>query len=211
MNYIIISTLLCVFLFFLQFLEFLFRNVLQQVLLDIVLGRQLEAVFADEEILRETLSGVLYGGHAIVGTQQQADRRVVVRLHHLMLVVVHVKIQLRGIFVAESVNLQIDNDVAFQDAVVENKVGLEIVLIDENSLLASLEAETAAHLQQECLQVIQDVRLQLGFRIDFLRLYPQKFERHRVVLRMLTLRSFRKIIEKRDLPEIAHAFEHCLL
>ena len=107
MNYIIISTLLCVFLFFLQFLEFLFRDILQQVLLDIVLGRQLEAVFADEEILRETLSGVLYGGHAIVGTQQQADRRVVVRLHHLMLVVVHVKIQLRGIFVAESVNLQI--------------------------------------------------------------------------------------------------------
>ena len=35
--------------------------------------------------------------------------------------------------------------------------------------------------------------------------------RHRVVLRMLTLRSFRKIIGKRDLPEIAHAFEHCLL
>ena len=70
---------------------------------------------------------------------------------------------------------------AFQDAVVENKVGLEIVLIDEDSLLASLEAETAAHLQQECLQVIQDVRLQLGFRIDFLRLYPQKFERHRIV------------------------------
>ena len=49
-----IFSLLCVFLFFLQFLEFLFRNVLQQVLLDIVLGRQLEAVFADEEILRET-------------------------------------------------------------------------------------------------------------------------------------------------------------
>ena len=39
-------------LFFLQFLEFLFRNVLQQVLLDVVFGRQLEAVFADEEILR---------------------------------------------------------------------------------------------------------------------------------------------------------------
>lgn len=35
--------------------------------------------------------------------------------------------------------------------------------------------------------------------------------RHRVVLRKLTLRSFRKIIGKRDLPEIAHAFEHCLL
>lgn len=65
----------------------------------------------------------MYGGHAVVGTQQQADGRVVVRLHHLVLVVVHVEIQLRGIFVAETINLQIDDDVALQDAMVENEVG----------------------------------------------------------------------------------------
>ena len=40
--------LLCVFLFFPQFLELLFRYVLQQVLLDIVLGRQLEAVHSSK-------------------------------------------------------------------------------------------------------------------------------------------------------------------
>jgi len=57
---------------------------------------------------------------------------------------------------------------AYQDAVVENEVGLEVVLINEDSLLTSLEAETATHLQQERLQVVQDVRLQLGFCIDFL-------------------------------------------
>ena len=174
-------SLLRIFLFFLQFLELLFRDVLQKVLLDIVFRRQLEAVFADEEILRETLGGVLYGGHAVVGTQQQADGRVVVHLHHLVLVVVHVEVQLRGILVAETIYLQIDDDVAFQDAVVENEVGLEVVLINEDSLLTSLEAETATHLQQERLQVVQDVRLQLGFCIDFLRLYPQKFERHGIV------------------------------
>jgi len=45
------DAVLLITFFFLQFLEFLFRNILKQVLLDIVLGRQLEAVFADEEIL----------------------------------------------------------------------------------------------------------------------------------------------------------------
>ena len=90
-------------------------------MLDIVLGRQLEAVFADKEILRETLSGVLNGGHAVVSTEQQTDGRVVVSLHHLMLVVVHVEVQLLGILVVETVNLQIDDDVAFQDAVVAGR------------------------------------------------------------------------------------------
>ena len=53
------AILLCFFLFFLQFLEFLLRYILQQILLDVVFGRQLEAVFADEEILCETFGGVL--------------------------------------------------------------------------------------------------------------------------------------------------------
>ena len=43
---------MCIFLFFLQFLELLFRDVLQKVLLDIVFRRQLEAVFADGEFLQ---------------------------------------------------------------------------------------------------------------------------------------------------------------
>ena len=123
----------------------------------------------------------MYGGHAVVGTQQQADGWVVVRLHHFVLVVVHVEVQLRGILVAKTIYLQIDNDVALQDAVVENKVGLEIVLINENSLLTRLKAEAAPHLQQEGLKVIQYIRFQLCFRIDFLRLYPQEFKCHRIM------------------------------
>ena len=46
------DSLLRIFLFFLQFLELLFRDVLQKVLLDIVFRRQLEAVFADGEFLQ---------------------------------------------------------------------------------------------------------------------------------------------------------------
>ena len=56
------AILLCVFLFF-QFLEFLFRYILQQVLLDIVLRRQLEAVFADRNF---SMSTVLSSDFAVV-------------------------------------------------------------------------------------------------------------------------------------------------
>ena len=59
----------------------------------------------------------MYGGHAVVGTQQQTDGWVVISLHHLVLVVVHVEVQLRGILVAETINFQIDDDVTLQDAV----------------------------------------------------------------------------------------------
>ena len=56
------AILLCVFLFF-QFLEFLFRYILQQVLLDIVLRRQLEAVFDDRNF---SMSTVLSSDFAVV-------------------------------------------------------------------------------------------------------------------------------------------------
>ena len=48
---------------------------------------------------------------------------------------------------------------AFQDAVVENKVGLEIVLVYEDALLAGLETETATHLKEELLQMVKYCRL----------------------------------------------------
>lgn len=52
------GTVLLITFLFPQFLEFLFRDVLQQVLLDIILGRQLEAVFAYEEILLSLIENV---------------------------------------------------------------------------------------------------------------------------------------------------------
>jgi hypothetical protein len=48
---------------------------------------------------------------------------------------------------------------AFQNTVVENEIGFEIVLINEYSLLAGLEAETAAHLKEELLQMVKYCRL----------------------------------------------------
>ena len=98
----------------------------------------MQAVFADKEVLREAFGGILYGGLTIVCTEQQTDGRVIILLHHLVLVIVQIEVQLRGILVAETVTLQVDDDVTLQDAVVENEVGLVVVLINEDTLLTRL-------------------------------------------------------------------------
>ena len=116
----------------------------------------MEAVFADKKVLRESFGRVLHGGFTIVSAKQQTDGRVVVGLHHLVLLVVHIKVELQGIFVTEAIYFEVDDNVALKDAVVEDKVGFEIVLVDEYTLLPRLEAETAAHLHQHRLKVIED-------------------------------------------------------
>ena len=76
-----------------------------------------------------------------------------------MFVVVHVEVQLRGVLMTETVDLQIDDDVTLQNAVVEDEIGLEVVLVNEDALLTILEAETVSHLQEEPLKVVQNGRL----------------------------------------------------
>ena len=82
---------------------------------------------------------------------------------------------------AETVNLQVDDNMALQDAVIEDKVGLEIILVYKNALLAVFEAEASAHLQQKTLKVVQNGRFQFGFRIVFIRLYAQELQRDGIV------------------------------
>ena len=82
---------------------------------------------------------------------------------------------------AEAVDLEVDNHMAFQDAVVENEVGLEIVLVNEDPLLSGLEAEAATHLHEYHLEMVENGGFQLALSIDVLRRQPQEFKRHGVV------------------------------
>ena len=98
-----------------------------------------------------------------------------------MFVVVHVEIQLGSVLVAEAVNLQVDDDMAFQDAVVEDKVGFVVVLVNKDVLLAILEAEAAPHLQEKPLQVVQNGRLQLCLCIGIQLFHAKKLQRDWIV------------------------------
>ena len=64
---------------------------------------------------------------------------------------------------AELVYLQLHNNMALQDAVIEHKVGKEIVLINQYAFLPGFKAEAMPHFQQEALQVVKDGLLQVVF------------------------------------------------
>ena len=52
---------------------------------------------------------------------------------------------------AELVYLQFHNNVALQDAVIEHKVGKEIIFVYQNTFLSGFKAESMPHFQQEVL------------------------------------------------------------
>lgn len=69
-----------------------------------------------------------------------------------------------------------------QYAVVENKVGIVIFVVDDDAFLASLEAETLAEFEDELLQVADKRILQVMLVNNFLRLQSKKLERERLAI-----------------------------
>ena len=51
----------------------------------------------------------------------------------------------------EPVDFQVNNHMAFQNAMVKNQIRLEIVLVNQNATLSCLKAETTTQFQQTLL------------------------------------------------------------
>ena len=88
---------------------------------------------------------------------------------------------------AKAVNLQVNDDMALQDAVIEDKVSLKVVLIHQDAALPRFKAKALAHLEQEVLQMIKNLAFQFALGEDILLLQSQKLQRHRVMDSMLRL------------------------
>ena len=54
-----------------------------------------------------------------------------------------------------SVDLEVDDDVTMEDAVVEDEVCLKIVMIDEYALLAMLKTETLTEFHEELFDLVE--------------------------------------------------------
>lgn len=94
----------------------------------------------------KSFGGVLDQGFAIVGAEEKANGRVVSGLHDFVTVVVLVGVELRTVFVSVSVDLEVNDHLTVKDAVVEDEIGLEVVMIYEDTLLTMFEAEALAKL-----------------------------------------------------------------
>lgn len=83
-------------------------------------------------------------------------------------------------FVFESIVLEFDQHVAFEDAVVEHQVNEEMFAADEQALLPRLEAEAVAEFEQEALQLVEQGVFEMAFAHHFLRLEADEPENIRI-------------------------------
>src|SRR4051812_39790701 len=76
----------------------------------------------------------------------------------------------------EPVELQVDDEVAAQEPIVEDEVEEVVVSIEGEPLLAGLKEEAFAELQEELLQMGDDGRLEIGFGVSGLLVEPEELE-----------------------------------
>ncbi len=124
-----------------------------------------DEVAGDEELVIEASGGVFDFGLVLVGAKEQADGWLIAGLHQPVLPVVQVKIHLPGIAMLEGAGLQVDQQVAAQDAMVEDQVEVVMLVPDRDALLPRLEAEPRAQFEQEGLKVVEQRLFEVGFQI----------------------------------------------
>ena len=91
-------------------------------LLELLGLRQGHKVAGDEQLMIEAGGGVFHLGLVLVRAEQQADRWLVVFRHDFGFPVVEVEVHLPSIAVLERADFEINEQVAPQQAVVEDKV-----------------------------------------------------------------------------------------
>ena len=80
---------------------------------------QLQLVAGDEERVIHAGEGVFHEGVVLTRTKQQAHGRIVALGHLVLAVPVDVGVELPQVLVLELIDLQLDQDVALEDTVVE--------------------------------------------------------------------------------------------
>ena len=108
--------------------------------------------------------------------EEDTDSGFLESLADVAVKVVDIHLHLPEVLVGEFIGLKVDEAIALQEAVVEHEVNIEMFLIEGEALLARFKEEAFAHLEQEIAHAGDDGVLQLGFRVSFLRLEPEKFE-----------------------------------
>lgn len=155
---------------------------------------QFDEVFGDKE------PGVEAGGcvfdHFRTGTcaKEDADGRVVAGGHLGVAVVGDVGVELAEVFVAEFVVFEFYDDVAMEDAVVEDEVGKVVAVVDDDAFLAGFEAEAIAEFEEKFLQVVDERLFKVGFFDGVFCFESEEFKGERVFydvgrLRVVVLKS----------------------
>src|SRR5664279_1899598 len=82
---------------------------------------------------------------------------------------------------------QVDQDIAAQQAAVEDQIHEEMVFIEGESLLARLEEEAFAHFQQEALDLADDGGFQVGLGIAAALIQAEELQNQRFLQQVVRL------------------------
>lgn len=91
-------------------------------------------------------------------------------------VVTEVGVDLSGVGVGEGLGLEVDEDVAFQPAVVEDQIDEVVGAADADLFLTGLEAEAVTQFEKEGLEVVDERALQIFFPQGLGRRESEEFE-----------------------------------
>lgn len=94
------------------------------------LVRQRELVLRDEELAAHSGESVLHQGVVLLGAEEDADRWVVSGGHLVLAEPAHIGVELTQVLVGEAVALELDEDMALEDAVIEDQVHEEVLAAD---------------------------------------------------------------------------------
>ncbi len=116
----------------------------------------------------------------LLSAEQDADGRVVAFGHHIFPIPAHIGVELAEVFVGERFDLQLHQNVAFEDAMIEDQVHKAVGVAYQDAFLPRFETETVAQLQQKVMQLVQQGVLQVGLTHDLAGFDPEKLEDVRV-------------------------------
>lgn len=108
--------------------------------------------------------------------EDDADRRVFVGGFDEPIEVVDVHLHLAEVLVGEFVDFEVDQDVAAQESVVEDKIDVEVVFLEAEAFLAGLEEEAFAEFEQELFEFIDDGGFEFVFGVGGALFEFEKFQ-----------------------------------
>jgi len=127
--------------------------------------REHRAVLRREDLVWESLDGVVGNGLPRLGAEDEADGWVLPGARPVLARVVQVQVHLAGIGVRELPELEVDDDKATQQAMKEDEIDPVLLVIEPQAPLAPHEREIISQLEEKCLQSRDECSFQIALRI----------------------------------------------
>src|SRR5206468_11222250 len=95
-----------------------------------------------------------YQGCAFLFAENHANSWVLIRRLHVAVKIVDIHLHLAKVLMGEPADFQINQHIATQQAVVENKINEEIVIVKGQALLTRLKQKAFAEIQQKMFEFV---------------------------------------------------------